>query len=79
MAHPKAPTHYDVRTARHKTGLNLAEAGLLVYVGGSVWQAWERDPSHRAHKSMHPAYAELFALKVGLKPLVVVPTKVINE
>jgi DNA-binding XRE family transcriptional regulator len=76
MAHPKSPSPYDVRTARHKTGLNLEEAAYLVYVGRSTWLAWERNTDHPDHKSMHPAYAELFALKVGLRELKIVPTKV---
>ena len=76
MAHPQAPKPWDIRTARHKTGLTMEEAAFLVFSARSTWLSWERDPCHPDHSSMHPAFAELFALKVGLKPLVIVPTKV---
>lgn len=69
MAHPKSPAPWDVRTARNKTGLNLEEAAYLVYVSRSTWLSWERNPDHPEHSAMHPAFAELFALKTGLKPL----------
>lgn len=78
MAHPQSPKPWDVRTARHQTGLTMEEAGALVFSARSTWLSWERDPWHPDHVSMHPAFAELFALKVGLKPLVIVPTKVTN-
>jgi DNA-binding XRE family transcriptional regulator len=76
MAHPKSPKPWDVRTARHKTGLTMEEAAYLVYSARSTWLAWERNPDHADYKPMHPAFAELFALKVGLKELKIVPTKV---
>ena len=60
------PAPWDVRTARHKTGFTMQEAADLVYVTRKTWFAWECNPDHVLHKKMHPAYAELFALKTGL-------------
>lgn len=57
---------WDVRSARHKTGLTMEEAGNMVYVSRATWLAWERNPDHPDHKVMHPAFAELFSLKSGL-------------
>jgi DNA-binding XRE family transcriptional regulator len=79
MAHPKSPKPWDVRTARHKTGLTMEEAGELVYVGRSTWFSWERNPDYSDYLPMHPAFAELFALKVGLKELHIIPTKVTED
>jgi DNA-binding XRE family transcriptional regulator len=79
MAHPKSPKPWDVRTARHKTGLTMEEAGALVYVSRTTWLAWERDLDHADHIDMPPAHAELFALKVGLKELHIIPTKVTED
>ena len=75
MAHPQSPKPWDVRTARHKTGLTMEEAAHLVFVGRTTWLAWERNPDHPDHLPMPPAHAELFALKVGFKKLKVIKTK----
>lgn len=63
------PAPWDVRTARHNTGLTMDEAGAAVYVDRHTWLAWERDYDHKDHQPMHPAFAELFALKTGLTEL----------
>lgn len=60
------PAPWDVRTARHKTGLTMKESAELVYVTRDTWLRWERNPEHPEHSKMSPAYAELFALKTGL-------------
>lgn len=78
MAHPQSPKPWDIRTARHKTGLTMEEAGALVFSSRSTWLSWERNPDHPDNAAMHPAFAELFALKVGLKDLHIIPTKVTN-
>lgn len=62
----KYPDPWDVRTARHKTGFTLAEAADLVFVERKTWLAWERNPDHHEYRAMHPAFAQLFALKAGL-------------
>lgn len=71
----QSPAPWDVRTARHNTGLTMQEAADLVYVTRSTWLAWERNPNHKDHRKMHPGLAELFALKTGLKPLPEILTK----
>ena len=60
------PKPWDIRTARMKTGLTMEEAAKLVYVTRVTWGKWESDESYSHHTRMHPAYAELFALKTGL-------------
>lgn len=60
------PAPWDVRTARHRTGLTMEEAADLVYVARNTWLCWERNPEHPDHQNMSPAYAELFALKTGI-------------
>ena len=62
----ESPKPWDVRSARHKTGLTMQEAADLVYVSRSTWLAWERNPDHYQHREIPLAYAELFALKTGL-------------
>ena len=62
----ESPSPWDVRTARHNTGMTMAEAGRLVFVSRDVWLSWERDPDHSGHVKMPPAYAQLFALKTGM-------------
>jgi len=60
------PKPWDIRTARMKTGLTLEEAAKVVYVSRVTWFKWESEESYSHHTRMHPAYAELFALKTGL-------------
>jgi hypothetical protein len=59
------PSPYDIRTARHRTGLTMKEAAELVFVTRDVWLNWERNTDHSMHVDMHPAFSQLFALKVG--------------
>jgi hypothetical protein len=61
-----SPKSWQVRSARHKTGLTMQESADLVYSSRGQWLAWERPEDHRDHRKMHPGLAELFALKVGL-------------
>jgi DNA-binding XRE family transcriptional regulator len=63
------PAPWDIRSARKQTGFTMQEAADMVYVTRNTWLCWERNPDHRLYKKMHPAYAELFALKAGLKEL----------
>jgi len=65
----------DVRSARMKAGFTMEEAGAFVFVSRKTWLSWEREPDHPDHRNMHPAFAELFALKTGLKPLPEILTK----
>ena len=61
-----SPSSYDIRSARHKSGLTMQEAADLVYVSQKTWSCWEKDVGDPHHQLMHPSYAELFALKSGI-------------
>ena len=73
---PESPKPWDVRSARHRTGFTMQEAADLVYVSRGTWYAWELNPDRPGARSMPPAYAELFALKTGLKPLPAILRKI---
>lgn len=61
-----SPKPSEVRIARLTAGLTKADAARLVFVNPQTWEHWE-NASYGI--KMHPAIAELFALKTGLKPL----------
>lgn len=69
MMNADRPSPCDIRSARHKTGFTMEEAGAIVFVSRKTWLSWERDVGHPDHRDMHPAIAQLFALKVGLVKL----------
>lgn len=53
----------DAATVRHNRlffGLTQAQAAKLIHVSTVTWQQWEQ-----GKRSMHPAFAELFAIKAG--------------
>ncbi|MEX3635973.1 XRE family transcriptional regulator [Paraburkholderia sp. BR14320] len=75
MAHPKtsqktqpmkaeSPTPEEVREARRRTNLTIAEAAALIHAANGSWVKWER-----GERPMHPAFWELFLLKTQLIPL----------
>lgn len=53
------PKPAEIRAAREAAGLTQTEAGALLYVTLRGWQQWES-----GERSMHPAFWELFRLKV---------------
>ena len=65
----KFPDPIDIKRARLKAKCTLEEAAAMVYVTKQTWINWEKQRDHRLSKRMHPAYAELFALKAGLLEL----------
>ena len=65
VKHPMAPTPAQVRAAREAGRMTLAEAGAVVHVHGETWRNWERPDSAQA-RHMHPAFWELFNLKMKL-------------
>ena len=65
----------DVRSARKKSGFTMEEAAAFVFVSRRTWESWEKETDHYDYRKMHPAFAELFALKTGLKPLPEILTK----
>ena len=70
MARTAPPSPYDIRSARHLTGLTMQEAANLIYASREAWLAWETNTEKSGNRPMHPAFAELFAFKVGLKKCV---------
>ncbi len=63
----KTPTPAEIRAARDAAGLTQTEAADLVHSTCRSWQQWEADPSDAAnHRRMHPAFFELFTLKVSM-------------
>ena len=52
-------TPEKIKEARVKAGLTLQEAADLVHVNVRSWQKWEA-----GERSMHPAFWELFILKI---------------
>jgi putative transcriptional regulator len=61
-AHSLIPTPDEIRTARERAGLTQTEAGLLVHSPLRSWQHWEL-----GERRMHPAFWELFRIKVKSK------------
>lgn len=60
----KNPDPAQVQKLRKTANLTLAEAGLLLHTTGAVFNQWETDAGMVGHRRMHPAFWELFQLKV---------------
>jgi len=54
------PTPEEIRAARETAGLSQTAAGALVHTTCRTWQQWEA-----GDRRMHPAFFELFSIKVG--------------
>lgn len=59
------PSPAEVRALRESAGLTQAQAGAMVHTTGEVWKGWESDPGSVKHRRMHPAFWELFRIKLG--------------
>jgi DNA-binding transcriptional regulator YiaG len=57
------PTPGDVLIARVEAGLTQDEAAALLHTVGRVWRQWES-----GERRMHPAFWELFRLKIARAP-----------
>lgn len=55
------PTPEEIRAAREAAGLSQTAAGAAVHTTCRTWQQWEA-----GDRRMHPAFWELFRLKVGI-------------
>lgn len=55
------PTPEEIRAAREAAGLSQTEAAARIYCTLRGWQEWEA-----GNRKMHPAFWELFCLKVGI-------------
>lgn len=61
---PRAnPTPEQVRAARERAGLTQTDAAVLVHTTLRTWQQWEAEAGTVGHRSMHPAFWELFTIK----------------
>jgi putative transcriptional regulator len=54
----RTPTPEQVREMREAVGLSPREAAGLIYSTAAAWERWEA-----GERAMHPAFAELFAMK----------------
>lgn len=56
----RPPTPEEIKAARKAAGLSQTDAGVLVHSALRSWQQWEA-----GDREMHPAFWELFQMKVG--------------
>lgn len=61
------PTPADVKALRKHLGMSTDEFGALVHCSRRAVQEWEA-----GRRDMSPAVWELYLLKAGIKPLVLV-------
>lgn len=54
------PTTDEIRQARERAGLTQTHAAALIHTTDRVWRQWEA-----GDRQMHPAFWELFRLKVA--------------
>jgi len=54
-----SPSPAEIRAAREAAGLTQSQAAALVRSGLRSWQQWES-----GDRKMHPAFWELFRIKV---------------
>lgn len=65
MAHKdNTPAPYEIRRARESAGLNIAQAAALIWCNRASWLRWES-----GERRMHPAFFELFRIKIAEKDL----------
>ena len=56
------PTPSEIRLMRKSAGLTQTAAAALVHTTCRTWQQWEAGDRH-----MHPAFWELFCIKISRK------------
>ncbi|OGS91741.1 MAG: hypothetical protein A2061_01140 [Gallionellales bacterium GWA2_59_43] len=61
------PTPSEVRAAREAAGLTQTAAAALVFTTCRTWQQWEAEEGTAGHRRMHPAFWELFRIKLPQK------------
>lgn len=59
------PSPAEIRAARESAGLTQTEAGRLVHTTCRTWQQWEAEEGADGHRRMHPAFWELFLIKLA--------------
>lgn len=64
------PTPAEIKKKRLAAGLSQAAAAELIYCSTPTWQQWENEEGktthggNNVHRRMHPAFWELFKIKV---------------
>jgi putative transcriptional regulator len=59
------PKPAEIRKARIAAGLSQAAAGELLHTTVGTFQQWENDEGETTHRRMHPAFWELFQIKIA--------------
>ena len=59
----EVPTPAQVKAFRRGASLTQTQAATLVHVSCRTWQQWEAEERVKSHRTMHPAFWELFTLK----------------
>jgi len=62
---PGTPSPVEIRAARESVGLSQTKAAALVHASLRAWQQWEATEGSKSHRDMHPAFWELFLVKIG--------------
>lgn len=58
------PAPAEVRAAREAAGLTQSQAAALVHTVLRTWQQWEDETAGPSARRMHPAFWELFNIKL---------------
>ena len=58
------PKPAEIKQARIAAGLSEAAAAALIYTNAGKWQQWEAEEGTPEHQRMHPAFWDLFRIKV---------------
>lgn len=59
------PKPAEIRKARLAAGLSQTAAAELIHCSLNAWSQWEAEEDTQAHRRMHPAFWELFQIKVA--------------
>jgi DNA-binding XRE family transcriptional regulator len=58
------PKPKEVISLRLDAGLSQTAAAEMVHTSCRTWQQWEAEEGSAGHRRMHPAFWELFRIKV---------------
>jgi putative transcriptional regulator len=73
------PTPAEIRAAREAANLTQTEAAALVHSPCRSWQGWEAEEGTPIHRRMHPAFWELFRLKLNSIPMSAAATDQLSD
>jgi len=59
------PKPAEIRKAREGAGLSQAAAGEMLHTTVGTWAQWEAEEGSDGHRRMHPAFWELFQIKIA--------------